>query len=163
MLASWGSSDFTITASGSGAVIHAGAQDCIFTPGTVGLGVPLPTIVAEYEVTPYSSGLRPVSESEATMIMHNFVSIGYGDGVEYNIEGGWTEQLIVYAPSEVDPVLEYSYSLWIDWNSNEQSVPIAAGNSTQCFNASWDHDSLPASTIWSFGSLLTYPGIPTIG
>lgn len=163
MLASWGSSEFTISASGSGAVIHAGARDYTFVTGSVGLGVPLPTIVAEFEVLSSDASPRPSAQGLETFEVYNFIDVTFGLEYHYNLGDTEYQKLDVTSPNDEFPDNPYSICLWIDWFKNIERGPIQAGSNLSVFSPDGDEWLIPASAVWSFGNLLTYPGLPTIG
>lgn len=163
MLASWGSSDYTIAASGDKYLITAGGKVYTFTPGSVGLGVPLPTVVAEYEVTTVDSLPRPVSAYSAQFAVRNFVAIVFGGGAQFGDFSSPFSLLFVSTPSTVAPEDPWDIMMWLNWNSDDLGGATQPLATTLCNDISGDEVPIPASAIWSFGNLLTYPSVPVIG
>lgn len=163
MLASWGASDYTVSASGDKYLITAGSKVYTFAPGSVGLGVPLPTVVAEYEVLSADGTPRPVSAYSTQFIVRNYIPIVFGGAVVY---GDFTEPfgcLVVSTASIEYPDDPWDISLWVDWNSGGMGGPTQPLADTVCTNGSGYEEPIPASAIWSYGNLLTYPSVPVIG
>lgn len=163
MLASWGSSDYTIAVSGDKYLITAAGKVYTFSPGSVGIGVPLPTVVAEFEVMTSDNSPRPSSTIEQQYSVWNHSEVGWDGYRLFDNGGGDFQQLVVFAPDDEDPELGYYYSLWVDYFSPESEEPIAANTKSACIFQEASGDPLPTSAIWSFGNLLTYPSVPVIG
>lgn len=163
MLASWGSSDYTVAASGDKYLITAAGKVYTFAPGSVGLGVPLPTVVAEFEVTMFDNTPRPSSVVGESYFVVNFVPIVFGSSYDFGTPAEDCTSLTIYAPSDSAPDDPYSAVLWVDWFGQERDQPIAVATKSECVNSSMPYESIPASAIWSFGNLMSYPSVPTIG
>lgn len=163
MLASWGASEYTIAASGDKYIVTAGIKTYTLAFSSAGLGFPLPTIVAEFEVMDASGASRPFLRTGQTLSLLNFVEVGFNGARSWGDESFKWNCLDVFAPSTEEPTVEYSISIWVDWLSTHRSAPIPANSKTLCTTSESEQYDIPAAAIWSFGNLLTYQGVPTIG
>lgn len=163
MLASWGSSDYTIAASGDKYLITAGGKVYTFVPGSVGIGVPLPTVVAEYEVLPDQTSPRP----SATIGENLYVAMFANELPLVETTWGSTAVsdygILIYHPANSEQeYIDPTFVLYIDWFGAILDPP-GGGQSVVVSTMPGASYDVTNSNVWSFGNLMSYPGVPIIG